>query len=294
LLRFSSKIWHDDSYSVIIIVMKKIIFLIIIICAAAAGLYYYFSVKKIVPANTIKVSGNIEATETRLSFQVAGRINKLFVDEGDFVSKGMIVATLDDDELKKVKQQAQSSYEQAKSDFNLSEKEYTRYGQLVDVNAISIQDWDVAQNKYQVTKAKLEASKNAFDVASIRLDYTSLISAVQGFVTVKSAEVGEVVQPGSTVFTVVDMNDIWLTAYIMEADMGKVLLNQQVDVKTDSYPNKIYQGIISFISQESEFTPKYIQTPAERVKLVYRIKIDVKNPNIELKPGMPADGYIRE
>lgn len=291
---FSAKTWHNDPYSVIIIVMKKIIFLIIIICATAAGLYFYFNVKKTVPENAIKVSGNIEATETRLSFQVAGKINKLFVDEGDFVRKGLVVATLDDDELKKVRQQAQSSYEQAKSDFNLSEKEYTRYGQLVDVNAISIQDWDVVQNKYQVAKAKLEASKNAFDVACIRLNYASLVSAVQGFVTVKSAEVGEVVQPGSTVFTVVDMNDLWLTAYIMEADLGKVHLNQQVDVKTDSYPDKIYEGRISFISQESEFTPKYIQTPEERVKLVYRIKIDVNNPNFELKPGMPADGYIKE
>ena len=90
------------------------------------------------------------------------------------------------------------------------------------------------------------------------------------------------------------MNDIWLTAYITESDLGRVKLNQEVDIKTDSFPDKIYKGRISFISQESEFTPKYIQTPEERVKLVYRIKIDVNNPNFELKPGMPADGYIKE
>ena len=101
-------------------------------------------------------------------------------------------------------------------------------------------------------------------------------------------------QPGSTVFTVADLNDIWLTAYINETDLGKVKLNQEADVKTDTYPDKVYKGRISFISQEAEFTPKQIQTHEERVKLVYRIKIDISNPNFELKPGMPADGYIRE
>ncbi len=273
---------------------KSILLIIVLIIALFLGLIYHFETIKAVSSNTIKVSGNIEGTETRLSFQVAGKINKLFVDEGIYVNKGQVVAALDSDELTKVKQQAQASYEQAQSDYSLSEKDYVRFKQLIDQNAVSVQDWDVVQNKFQVAKAKLEVSKNALEVASIRLDYTNLISAVQGFVTVKSAEVGEVIQPGSTIFTVIDMNDIWLTAYIMEADLGKVHLDQPVDIKTDSYPNKIYKGRISFISQESEFTPKYIQTPEERVKLVYRIKIDVNNPNFELKPGMPADGYIKE
>jgi HlyD family secretion protein len=280
---------------VIIRSMKKLVlFIVIAIAVSAIVLLYYFEIRRSAPVNTIMVSGNIEATETRLSFQVAGKINKLYADEGEHVKKGQVVATLDNNELMKVKQQAQASFEQAKSDYNLSEKDYTRYKQLFEENAISVQDWDVAQNKFQVMKAKLDSARNAFEVAGIRLDYANLVSDAQGFVTVKSAEVSEVVQPGSTVFTIVDMNDIWLTAYIMETDLGRIHLNQEVDVKTDSYPNKIYKGRISFISQESEFTPKYIQTPEERVKLVYRIKIDVSNPNFELKPGMPADGYIKE
>jgi len=102
------------------------------------------------------------------------------------------------------------------------------------------------------------------------------------------------VQAGSTIFTVADLRDIWLTAYINETDLGRVKLNQPAEVKTDTYPNKAYKGRISFIAQESEFTPKQIQTTEERVKLVYRIKITVENTNLELKPGMPADGYILE
>jgi HlyD family secretion protein len=102
------------------------------------------------------------------------------------------------------------------------------------------------------------------------------------------------VQAGFTVFTVADLKNIWLTAYINETDLGRVKLNQQAEIKTDTYPGKAYRGRVSFISQEAEFTPKQIQTNEERVKLVYRIKIMVDNSNQELKPGMPADGYIIE
>jgi HlyD family secretion protein len=64
-------------------------------------------------------------------------------------------------------------------------------------------------------------------------------------------------------------------------------------VRTDTYPDKIYHGRISLISSEAEFTPKSVQTEKERVTLVYRVKVDVENPNYELKPGMPADAYIK-
>ncbi len=273
--------------------MKKLLFLIVVLCGAAAAIYF-LEIKKSAPANTIVVSGNIEATETHLSFQVSGKISRLFVDEGYYVKKDQVVAALDSNELTIVKQQARAEYEQAQSDYNLSEKNYIRYSELFKGNAISVQDNDVATNNFMVAKARLAAAKSAYQLAEIRLDYTNLKSLAEGFVTVKSAEAGEVVQPGSVVFTIADMNDIWLTAYIMETELGKVRLNQNVDIKTDTYSDKTYTGRISFISEESEFTPKYIQTPEERVKLVYRIKIDISNPNLELKPGMPADGFIRE
>jgi HlyD family secretion protein len=275
--------------------MKKYLAVVVIAVIILAGaLIYYIGGKDAQAEKTIKVSGNIEATETRLSFQVEGRIKQLFVDEGYYIKKGQVVAALDDSELTQIKEQAQANLQQAQSDYDTSEKDYIRYSELLKDNAVSVQERDTAQNTFEVAKAKLDAAKKALDLAEIRLNYANLTSTVKGFVTVKSAEVGEVVQVGSPVFTVADMNDIWLTAYIKETDLGRVHLNQSVDVKTDSYPGKMYKGRISFISEESEFTPKYIQTTEERVKLVYRIKINVENPNYELKPGMPADGYIKE
>jgi HlyD family secretion protein len=95
------------------------------------------------------------------------------------------------------------------------------------------------------------------------------------------------------VVTLADLDNIWLRAYINETDLGKVRWGQSVLVTTDTYPGKSYRGRISFISSGAEFTPKSVETHAERVTLVYRIKIDVENPNHELKPGMPADAVIQ-
>jgi HlyD family secretion protein len=273
--------------------MKKRIALLIIIVIIVTGIVIFSIDRQNAYRNsTIKVSGNIEATETRLSFQVSGRIKRIFVDEGDYIKKGQLVAMLDDEELTRLKEQAQANLEQAQSNYNLREIQYNRYSELLKNNAAAVQDKDVAQNNIEAAAALLNAARKALELANIRLNYTNLTSPIEGFVIVKSAEAGEVVQPGSVVYTVADLNDIWLTAYIIETDLGKVKLNQLAYIKTDSYPGRTYQGWLSFISEQAEFTPKFIQTTEERVKLVYRIKIAVRNPDNELKPGMPADGYI--
>jgi len=88
------------------------------------------------------------------------------------------------------------------------------------------------------------------------------------------------------------MDEVWLRAYIPEAELGRIKVGQRARVTTDTWPGRVYEGRIGFVSSEAEFTPKNVQTEKERVKLVYRIKITVANPNMELKPGMPADAVI--
>jgi HlyD family secretion protein len=109
---------------------------------------------------------------------------------------------------------------------------------------------------------------------------------------VKAADVGEVLAPGTTVVTVGDIDHPWLRGYVNETDLGRIKLGAKAKVTTDSYPGKVYQGRVTFISSEAEFTPKQIQTEQERVKLVYRIKIEMDNPRRELKSNMPADAEI--
>jgi HlyD family secretion protein len=111
-------------------------------------------------------------------------------------------------------------------------------------------------------------------------------------VLTKSAEPGEVLAAGATVVTIGDLDHPWVRGYVRESDLGKVKLGQKVKVTTDSFPGKTYTGRITFVASEAEFTPKQIQTTEERVKLVYRIKIQVENPNHELKSNMPVDAEI--
>jgi len=109
---------------------------------------------------------------------------------------------------------------------------------------------------------------------------------------VKAADVGEVLAPGTSVVTVGDIEHPWLRAYVREQDLGRVKIGSKARVTTDSYPGKVYDGHVSFVSSEAEFTPKQIQTAEERVKLVYRVKIEIDNSRHELKSNMPADAEI--
>jgi HlyD family secretion protein len=104
--------------------------------------------------------------------------------------------------------------------------------------------------------------------------------------------VGETLAAGAPVFTIGDLENPWIKVYVKEDKLGLVKLGQKAEVRTDSYPKKVYEGTVSYISSEAEFTPKNVQTQEERVKLVFGVKVKVKNENNELKPGMPADVKI--
>ena len=140
-------------------------------------------------------------------------------------------------------------------------------------------------------RAKVEQAKASLQSAETKLGYATVTSPLTGVVLSKNTEPGEYVAPGTPVVTVADIENVWLRAYVDERDLGKrnIALGTEAEITTDAYPGKVYKGRVSFISSEQEFTPKSVQTNRERVKFVYRIKIDVKNPDRELKPGMPAD-----
>jgi HlyD family secretion protein len=141
-------------------------------------------------------------------------------------------------------------------------------------------------------RAAIAQSRASIAVIDSQLADTVEASPVDGVVLVKSADVGEVLASGTTVVTVGDIDHPWLRGYVNETDLGRVRLGSKVKVTTDSYPGKVYAGRVTFIAAEAEFTPKQIQTAEERVKLVYRVKIEMDNPRHELKSNMPADAEI--
>ncbi len=203
----------------------------------------------------------------------------------------------------------------ASDQFDLSEKQrdLARAEDLVKTAAISVQGRDLAftaerqstaalahdQAMVQVATTNVALGKaNEAAVASklahdeVTVGYTALRAPFNGVISVREAELGQLAGPGVAIFTLDDLDHVWLRAYINEPDIGKIRLGEAVDVSTDTYLGKVYLGRISYISPEAEFTPKTVETHAERVTLVYRIRIDILNTTHELLPGMPADARI--
>jgi HlyD family secretion protein len=179
-------------------------------------------------------------------------------------------------------------------------KEGPRSEQIVQARAALAQ----AKSQYELVKigpriedidqarARLGQARASLGLARTRLDYATLKAPMDGVVLSKNIEPGEYVNPGTPVITMANLKDVWLRAYVDARQVGRIRLGQTARVTTDT-PGQAFTGRVSFISSEAEFTPKTVQTEQERVKLVYRVKIDIANPDGALKPGMPADAEIQ-
>lgn len=141
----------------------------------------------------------------------------------------------------------------------------------------------------QQARAHVAQGRATVALAETHLAETQLFSPLTGVVLSHNIEPGEFVSAGTPIVTVADTLHTWVRAYVNQTDLGRVRLGQKLVVHTDTAPGKNFEGTVSFIASEAEFTPKTVQTAKERVKLVFRIKVDVANPQDELKPGMPAD-----
>lgn len=143
-----------------------------------------------------------------------------------------------------------------------------------------------------VAQALIEQAEAAVEGLQTRIDMMTLRSPIDGIVTSRSAHAGESAIAGATLMTVANLDEVKLTIYIPEDELGRVYLGQEVGVQVDSFPGRVFSGTVSHISQQAEFTPKNIQTEKERVNMVFAIRVRLPNPDHALKPGMPADALV--
>jgi HlyD family secretion protein len=215
-------------------------------------------------------------------------------------------------------EQARSQLDHARAEFSKAQKDHERAEKLYSNGAISAQKMDEAKKALEISaslkrkaeeslslvmegprKENIRAAENRVDqaraalkTAEARLSDGVALAAASGVILAKNAEQGETVSAGSPVYTIGDLGKPWVRIYVNENKLGALKLGQNAEVMTDSYPGKRYEGTVTYISSDAEFTPKNIQTQEERVKLVFGVKVSVKNSNNELKPGMPADVRI--
>jgi HlyD family secretion protein len=150
-----------------------------------------------------------------------------------------------------------------------------------------------AQQAKLAAEGRLENARGGLAAADKRLRDASVRAPMPGVVVLKIREPGEVVAPGQAIVRLADLDHMWLRVYVPETELDRVKLGQEAEVRIDADPTKIYRGKVTEIAQDAEFTPKNVQTVAQRVKLVFGVKVEVENPEHELKPGMPADARIR-
>ncbi len=242
--------------------------------------------------NILELSGNVEVTEVRVGFKIPGRVQNLYTDEGRVVSKGERIAVLDSAEQESFVIQNRAAVSNAEAQLEKAKKDFERYGPLHRQGVITSQQMDAAKTAYDAANSQLRFSGATLKTSEVRLQDTLLQAPVSGVVLIKNVEEGETVGAGTPVFTIGDLENPWIKVYVKESKLGFVKLGQKAEVRTDSHPQKTYEGTVSYISSEAEFTPKNVQTQEERVKLVFGVKVKVKNENNELKPGMPADVKI--
>lgn len=255
----------------------RIIFLIIIILGLISGGIWYFYFKN--HEDKLVASGTIEAVEITVSSKVIGRIVELKIEEGSKVSEGKILAVIESKELEAALKSAQAKYKMAKDDYIRSKQLYA--------------DKMISPQKFEATASALEVASAALDAAKIQYENTVIKSPISGTVLVKAVEKGELATVGAPIATLANLSEVDLTVYLAEKDIGKVKLGEEVLVSVDSFPNEKFKGKIIYISDKAEFTPKSIQTKKERTTQVFGIKIKISNPDLRLKPGMPADAEFQ-
>jgi len=215
--------------------------------------------------------------------------------------------------------QALAAVEAADSDLQTVQREFQRAKSLHDSRIVSQDEFDRVANGFtaaqkardrarsllsmlqegsrtedvEAGRAMLHEAEKALELAELNLSRCKLFAPIAGRVLSKNREAGETVGPGASVVTLGDLTRPWLNVYIGERDLGRVSLGMPAQVTVDSFPTQPFAGTVSFISEKAEFTPKNIQTQDERVKLVYRVKIELENRGQALKAGMPADAVLQ-
>ncbi|MBW1953685.1 MAG: efflux RND transporter periplasmic adaptor subunit [Deltaproteobacteria bacterium] len=152
---------------------------------------------------------------------------------------------------------------------------------------------EIRRAEYEAAQAGFKAARASVKEAEANLEDTFIYSPCRGVILTREIEPGEVVNPGTPLFTLVDLDKLYLKVYINEPDIGKIRLGQEARVYVDAFPDKAFKARVFRVAQRAEFTPKYVETREERVKLVFAVELRVENPHGYLKPGMPGDAVIR-
>lgn len=242
----------------------------------------------------IEASGRIEGREYNVGTKVGGRIDDISISEGQNVEAGEVLAVVHSKQRVALLGAAEARLKEATSNLSLAKSEFERYDRLFKANAIAKMKYDRIENRYVQAKEDLVAAHREVDKMSADVEDTNIVAPISGTIVTKIVRTGEVVAEGTPLATLVNMDDLYLKVFLTTDRAGKVSLGDEAMIYPDAFPREKFEAFVQKVGQKAEFTPKNVETKSQRAKLVFEIKLQVKdNKSRKLKPGMPCDAVIK-
>ena len=252
------------------------------------------------------VSGTIEVDEAHVGPRSGGRVEKILAWEGDRLHEGQVIVQLDASELRARRDLASAQIDTAAHDADAQEAQLVflrddagRQKDLLNRRVVSATDAErsdsaaKAQEK-NVAAAKMRVAQARAQLADIdsQLAEMQIIAPADSILEVLSVKVGDVLPANREAATLLMTGHLWVRVYVPESWLGLIKLGEQVRVRVDSFPHTDFNGVVEQINRQAEFTPRNVQTVADRIKQVFGVKVRLPSDDDRLRAGMAADVYF--
>jgi HlyD family secretion protein len=252
------------------------------------------------------VSGTIEVDEAHVGPRMSGRVEKIFAWEGDRLHEGQLVVQLDASELWARRELALAQINTAIHDADAQEAQLQflrddarRQQELLKRKVVSPTDAERADSasksqEKNVAAAKTRVAQARAQLADIdaQLAELQVIAPADSILEVLSVKVGDVLPPNREAATLLLTGHLWVRVYVPESWLGLIKLGEHVRVRVDSFPHTDFDGVVEQINRQAEFTPRNVQTVADRIKQVFGVKVRLPSDDDRLRAGMAADVYF--
>jgi HlyD family secretion protein len=276
--------------------MKRTILILLIVAAIVAAIYY-FNTR---PPRQIILTGIVTTDEVIISPQIQGRMQQLFVKEGDTVTNGQLLAQLQPEQWQadmafydSSAQQTSASLVQAQADAENARLNFERIGGLYSNNVESIQTYDQSRTAYASAQARVESVQKQIqavnaqkDKARVYLDYTEIHAPTNGIVDTRSALQGEMVNPGQAIVTLINQDDLWVRADVEETYIDRIHLGDQLTVQLPSGATRT--GAVYYRSVDADYATQRDVSRSKRDIKTFEIRLHCDNADRSLAVGMTA------
>ncbi|MGC2201001.1 MAG: HlyD family efflux transporter periplasmic adaptor subunit [Stellaceae bacterium] len=303
-----------------------LVILLIVGAGAGIGWVWWQQHQSRLPPGIASGNGRLEADEIDIDTKFAGRIAKLFVDEGDMVTAGQVVAVMDTRDLEaslkksealvslaqRALDEANANLVQQQTQVKLAQQELDRTSALVPKGFATVETLDQRRQQmnaavatenatsYKVAQAEhaLDAATHDVELYRVNILDNALVAPRDGRIEYRVANIGEVLPAGGKVFTMLDASYVYMDIYLPTAEAGRIRVGSEARIVLDAYPDHVIPAKVVFVASQAQFTPKTVETKAERDKLMFRIRVRIDPERLKgregmVRSGLPGVAYVR-